>query len=152
NGLAGLSCRSCWMVFHPVGAAERAVPLQNGCISNPFLEERLMSQSNRSVGRLRPQARSLAESLRQFLTPAVWKQAQATRPCGQTNPKRSPRWQTQPLVLVLLFMTWCCGDSQAECFETARATCSACLRKRRRPGKTLHGFQKALAKLPLRVL
>jgi hypothetical protein len=120
--------------------------------AKPFLEERLMSQSNRSVGRLRPQARSLAESLRQFLTPAVWKQAQATRPCGQTNQKRSPRWQTQPLVLVLLFMTWCCGDSQAECFETARATCSACLLKRRRPGKTLHGFQKALAKLPLRVL
>jgi hypothetical protein len=56
------------------------------------------------------------------------------------------------LVLVLLLMTWCCGDSQPERFETAKACCVACLPKRRRPGRTVQGFQKALAKLPLRVL
>jgi hypothetical protein len=49
-------------------------------------------------------------------------------------------------------MTWCCGDSQPERFETAKAFCVACLNKRRRPGKTVQGFQKALAQLPMTVL
>jgi Transposase DDE domain len=56
------------------------------------------------------------------------------------------------LILVLLLMTWCCGDSQPERFETAKAFCVACLPKRRRPGQTVQGFQKALAKLPMNVL
>jgi hypothetical protein len=56
------------------------------------------------------------------------------------------------LVLVLLFMTWSCGDSQPERFETARAFCVVCLPKRRRPGRTVQGFQKALAQLPMAVL
>jgi hypothetical protein len=49
-------------------------------------------------------------------------------------------------------MTWCCGDSQPERFETAKAFCTACLPKRRRPGRTVQGFQKALAKMPTPVL
>jgi hypothetical protein len=56
------------------------------------------------------------------------------------------------LVLVLLMTTWCCGDSQPERFETAKAFCVACLPKRRRPGRTVQGFQKALAKMPTGVL
>jgi len=59
---------------------------------------------------------------------------------------------TQPLVLTLLLMTWCHGDSQAERFECAKAYCQWCLHKRRNPGKTVQGFQKALARLPLVVL
>ena len=98
--------------------------------------------------RLRPHARSFVDCLREFLTPALWKQAHQQRP----RPRRSPRWDTQPLVLVLLLMTWCCGDSQPERFETAKAFCIVCLPKRRRPGQTVQGFQKALAKLPMRVL
>jgi len=98
--------------------------------------------------RLRPTAKSLMGSLRDFLTPALWKQAKQTRPAG----RRPSRWRTQPLVMVLLVMTWCCGDSQAERFETAKAFCVACWSKRRRPGKTWEGFQKALAKTPLRLL
>ncbi len=97
--------------------------------------------------RLRPAARSLLESLRNFLTPALWKQAQAARP-GRV----SPRWTTQPLVLTLLVLTWSCGDSQEERFETARAFVAVCLPKRRRPGKTVRGFDKALARLPLPAL
>src|SRR5260370_34256549 len=54
--------------------------------------------------------------------------------------------------MVLLLMTWCCGDSQAERFEVAKGFCSVLLPKRRRPGRTVQGFQKALAKLPTRVL
>ena len=98
--------------------------------------------------RLRPQARSFVDCLREFLTPALWKQVHQQRHCK----RRSPRWGTQPLVFVLLTMTWCCGDSQAERFETAKAYCATCLPKRRRPGRTVQGFQKALAKVPLSVL
>jgi hypothetical protein len=55
-------------------------------------------------------------------------------------------------VLVLLALTWTCGDSFPERFETARAFAAVCLPKRRRPGQTVQGFQKALARLPMRVL
>src|SRR5436309_2223051 len=88
------------------------------------------------------------ESLRQFLTPEVWKQAHRMRAVS----RRSPRWQAQPLVLVLLLMTWCCGDSIPERFETAKAYCAVCLSKRRGPGKSVQGFQKALSKMPASVL
>jgi len=98
-------------------------------------------------GRLRPVARSLVDSLRHFLTPALWKQAKPAR-----GPRRRPRWGTQPLVLVLLALTWACGDSCPERFETARAFAAVCLPKRRRPGQTVQGFRKALARLPMPVL
>ena len=102
----------------------------------------------KSPRRLRSQARSFVDCLREFLTPALWKQAHNHR----QGKRRSSRWSTQPLVLVLLLMTWSCGDSQPERFETAKAFCVVCLPKRRRPGQTVQGFQKALAKLPTRVL
>jgi Transposase DDE domain len=100
-----------------------------------------------AAGRLRPAARSLVASLRHFLTPAVWKQAHQAR-----GPRRRPRWAVQPLVLVLLTLTWACGDATPERFETARAFAGVCLPKRRRPGKTVQGFQKALARLPMPAL
>jgi hypothetical protein len=98
--------------------------------------------------RLRPQARSFLDCLREFLTPALYKQVHQQRH-GQ---RHAARWATQPLLLVLLLLTWCCGDSQAERFETARACCIALLPRRRRPGRTVQGFQKALAKVPTRAL
>lgn len=98
--------------------------------------------------RLRPQARSFADCLREFLTPALYKQAHQQR----HSQRQAARWATQPLILVLLLMTWCCGDSQPERFETARAFCVVLLPKRRRPGRTVQGFQKALAKVPTRLL
>jgi hypothetical protein len=93
----------------------------------------------------------LAESVREFLTPAVWKQAEAAARAGR-SPRRPPRWTLQPLVLTLVFVTWSCGDSQAERFETAKAACIACRVGRRRPGRTAAGFSKALARLPVAVL
>jgi DDE family transposase len=99
-------------------------------------------------GRLRRPARSFVDCLREFLTPALWKQAHGLR----QSKRRSSRWSTQPLVLMLLLMTWCCGDSQPERFETAKGFCVVLLPKRRRPGQTIQGFQKALAKLPMGVL
>lgn len=47
------------------------------------------------------QPQSLMEFVRQFLTPQVWKQARQAVPLR----RRKPRWDLQPLVLVLLAMT-----------------------------------------------
>jgi hypothetical protein len=101
-----------------------------------------VSSSGAPVG---PQ--SFLECLGHFLTPQVWKQAQQAVPR-----RRAWRWQTQPLLFVLLCMTWCTGDSLPERFETARAFYLALHQRRRRPGKTFAGFEKALAALPMPVL
>jgi hypothetical protein len=90
---------------------------------------------------------SFLECFGYFLTPQVWKQAhQAVRR------RRALRWQAQPLVFVLLVMTWCAGESLPERFETARAFYVALHPRRRRPGKTFAGFEKALGQVPLPVL
>lgn len=103
-----------------------------------------MSQA-RKPGRRSSAATSLAECVRDFLTPAVWKQAQ------QVNPRwrSSRRWTAQALIVIAAVMTWCWGDSQAERFAVARVFYVASHDKRRRPGRTVQGFQKALARLPL---
>jgi Transposase DDE domain len=92
--------------------------------------------------------RSLMGYLRQFLTPQVCKQAR------QAVPRRRglPRWDLQPLLILALAMTWAAGDSQAEKFETARGFYVATHRARKRPGATVAGFQKALARVPMRQL
>jgi hypothetical protein len=92
------------------------------------------------------QPQSLLEYVRQFLTPQVWKQARHVVPRHRAH----PRWDLQPLVLIVLAMTWAAGDSQAEKFQTARGFYVASYEARKRPGKTLQGFQKALARVPLR--
>ena len=90
---------------------------------------------------------SLMQCLGHFLTPQVWKQAHQAVPR-----RRAWRWQTQPLLFILLGMTWCAGDSLPERFETARAFYVAVHQRRRRPGRTFAGFEKALGKLPVPVL
>ena len=94
------------------------------------------------------QPQSLMNFVRQFLTAQVWKQAR------QAVPKRRSRqrWDLQPLVLVLLAMTWAAGDSEWERFEAARGFYVMAYESRKRPGKTLGGFQKALARIPMRQL
>jgi len=105
-------------------------------------------KSARKRTKARKRAKSFLDCLRKFATPAVWKQAQQAR-----KMTRCPmRWRTQPLLLVLLTMTWCCGDSLTERFETARAFCVVCRPRRKRPGQTVEGFQKAMARLPMGVL
>jgi hypothetical protein len=100
----------------------------------------------RKLRRLR-QPRALLDYVHQFLTPQVCKQAR------RATPRRShPRWDLQPLVIIAMAMTWAAGDSQAERFEAARGFYVASHAARRRPGKTLQGFQKALSRLPLRPL
>ncbi|HLJ46373.1 MAG TPA: transposase [Bryobacteraceae bacterium] len=94
------------------------------------------------------QPQSLLECVRQFLTPQVWKQARQAVP----GRRQKPRWDLQPLILVLLAMTWTAGDSELERFEAARGFYVLSYESRRRPGKTLAGFQKALARIPMRQL
>src|SRR4051812_38887241 len=91
---------------------------------------------------------SVLESLRLFLTPAIWKQGHQ----AHTRPHRQCSWNIQPLVLVLLCLTWASGDRPEERFEAARGFCVCLLPKRRRPGDTLSGFLKALSRLPMPVL
>lgn len=105
-------------------------------------------QRTPGAGRPTRHARSLPDCLRQFLTPAVWRQARR----GLRRPRRDARWDFHHLVLVLLAMTWSLGESGHERFEMARGIVALCRPKRRRPGRTAQGFHKALARLPVRSL
>lgn len=91
---------------------------------------------------------SLLGCLNQFLTPDVWRQAQAV----PGAPRRNARWNLHRLTFVLLALTWCTGDSVPERFETARAWYIACYQCRKRPGTTCPGFLKALIGVPVAVL
>ena len=93
-------------------------------------------------------AQSLPACLRQFLTPAVWKQARRSL----IGPRHETRWIFHHLVLVALAMTWSLGESSPERFEMARGIVAICRPKRRRAGETAQGFQKALVRLPMRPL
>jgi hypothetical protein len=52
----------------------------------------------------------------------------------------------------MLLMAWSAGDSLPERFEVARGVYVACCPKRRRPGKSFSGFEKALGKLSMPML
>jgi hypothetical protein len=110
------------------------------------MEERHMCTA-RKPARVRPRAKGLIDSMREFLTSAVFKQVRKTAPR-----RKRPRWDLLPLLYILLMTSWCCGDSLPERFETARAFYVACCPKRKRPGKSFAGFEKAVSKLPIYVL
>jgi hypothetical protein len=100
----------------------------------------------RKPRQLRPVAKSLPECLREFLTPSVFRQVRKA-----AGSRKKPRWDIQPLLMILLTMTWCCGDSLPEKFEAARGFYVVSHSKRRRPGKTVQGLQQAVKKLPMPV-
>lgn len=91
---------------------------------------------------------SFAEALVQFLTPQVFKQGHQ----AWQKSHYDCRWCLKGLVWVLLLMTWGLGKSEAERFQTARAFYVSRHRSSKRPGKSWEGFQKALRRLPVRVL
>jgi hypothetical protein len=137
-----LICLSCGEVRakRPAQAAQLKEPFLDrmGVVTHSIQEKRLMLKT----------ARSFQEALSQYLTPQLWKQVLgAWRPAQAAS-----RWTLQPLLWVVLTMTWCSGDSQGERFAAARAFYVSCHQKRRRPGDSLPGFQMALARLPARVL
>ena len=101
----------------------------------PATEKRLMIRPTDRSPAATTTPQSFLQCLGYFLTPQVWKQAQQAIPR-----RRAWRWQTQPLLFVLLCMTWCTGDSLPERFETARAFYVALHQRRRRPGQAFAGF------------
>ena len=101
----------------------------------------------RKWARQRRRAKSLIGSMREFLTPEVFKQVR-----NASRRRKSPRWDVHPLLYILVLTTYCCGDSLPEKFEAARVFYVASCPKRKRPGEQFSGFEKAVAKLPLPVL
>jgi len=67
--------------------------------------------------RLRPQAKNLPQSVREFLTPQFFKQVRRQIAIR----RRKPRWDVHPLIWVMLLMAWSAGDSLPERFEVAGA-------------------------------
>jgi len=101
----------------------------------------------RKRARQRRRAKSLIGSMREFLTPEVFKQVR-----NASKRRKCPRWDLHPLLYILLLTTYCCGDSLPEKFEAAKGFYVVCCSKRRRPGASFTGFGKAVAKLPMPVL
>jgi hypothetical protein len=110
------------------------------------MEERQMAGARKRT-RQRRRAKSLIGSMREFLTPVVFKQVRNAMPR-----RKSPRWDLHPLLYILLLTTYCCGDTLPEKFEAARGFYVVCCSKRKRPGTCFSGFEKALAKLPMPIL
>ena len=101
----------------------------------------------RKQARQRRRAKSLIGSMRNFLTHEVFKQVR-----NASKRRKSPRWDLHPLLWILLLTTYCCGDSLPEKFEAAKGFYVACCPKRKRPGKSFAGFEKAITKLPMPIL
>jgi hypothetical protein len=85
--------------------------------------------------------------MRKFLTPEVFKQVR-----NASKRRKCPRWDLHPLLYVLVLTTYCCGDSLPEKVEAAKSFYVVCCPKRKRPGASFTGFEKAIAKLPMPVL
>jgi hypothetical protein len=110
------------------------------------MEERQMARA-RKRARQRRRAKSLIGSMRIIVTSDVFKQVR-----NVVKRRKSPRWDLHPLLWILLLTTYCSGDSLPEKFETAREFYVVCCPKRKRPGKSFGGFEKAITKLPMPIL
>jgi Transposase DDE domain len=106
--------------------------------------------SAKKARRQAQRAESLSSSIRQFLTPEVWKQAR--RAAHVAGCRNDQRWTLQPLILIWVLMAWCPAQTDAERFVTARTYyVQIHCPKRKRPGKYFSGFDKALLRLPITV-
>ncbi len=101
----------------------------------------------RKRARQRRRPKSLIGSMREFLTPMVFKQVR-----NASKRRKSPRWDLYPLLYILLLTTYCCGDNLPEKFEAAKGFYVVCCPKRKRPGASFSGFEKAVSRLPMPVL
>jgi hypothetical protein len=89
--------------------------------------------------------RSFLNSIHQYLSPSVWKQAHQV----WQRPKAASRWSLHAVIGTLLHMVWNGGDSLEERFASARACYVAAHQRERRPGQSLAGFLAAVVRLPL---
>ena len=95
-------------------------------------------------------AESLSGSMRQFVTPQVWKQVKHA--AKQHGCRDRTRWTLQPLILIAAIMTWCAGETDADRFVLSRAFyVQIHAPKRQRPGKAFSGFCEAMLRLPMPV-
>ena len=93
---------------------------------------------------------SLSGSMRQFLTPEVWKQVKHA--ASQHGCRHGVRWTLQPLIMIAAIMTWCAGETDADRFVLSRSFyVQIHCPKRQRPGKAFSGFCKAMFSLPMPV-
>src|ERR1017187_1869596 len=100
------------------------------------MEERQMAGA-RMRAHQRGRAKSLIGSVREFLTPEVFKQVR-----NASKRRKCPRWDLHPLLYILVLTTYCCGDSLPEKFEAAKTFYVASCSKRKRPGGHFSGFEK----------
>ncbi len=106
--------------------------------------------SSKRASRRAKRSESLSASMRQFLTPQVWKQAKQA--AGQHGYHKGILWTLQPLIMIGAIMTWCAGETDAERFVVSRAFyVQIHCPKRQRPGKCFTGFCKAMLRLPMPV-
>ena len=75
--------------------------------------------SAKRAQRLVKRAESLSGSMRQFVTPQVWKQVKHA--AKQHGCRDRTRWTLQPLILIAAIMTWCAGETDADRFVLSRA-------------------------------
>ena len=115
--------------------------------------QRLSSPSRaaaKRAGRRAKRSESLSGSIRQFLTPQVWKQAKQA--ASQHDCRKGIVWTLQPLIMIGAIMTWCAGETDAERFVLSRAFyVQVHCPKRKRPGEEFSGFCKAMLGLPMPV-
>jgi Transposase DDE domain len=95
-------------------------------------------------------SKSLSGSMRQFLTPGVWKQVKQA--ASKHGCRKGVRWTLQPLIMIGAIMTWCAGETDADRFVLSRAFyVQVHCPKRQRPGKAYSGFCRAILRLPMPV-
>ena len=106
--------------------------------------------SAKQAQRRAKRSESLSGSMRQFLTPEVWKQVKHA--ASQHGCRHGVRWTLQPLIMIAAIMTWCAGETDADRFVLSRSFyVQIHCPKRQRPGKAFSGFCKAMLHLPMPV-
>ena len=106
--------------------------------------------SAKQAQRRAKRSESLSGSMRQFLTPEVWKQVKHA--ASQHGCRNGVRWTLQPLIMIAAIMTWCAGETDADRFVLSRSFyVQIHCPKRQRPGKAFSGFCKAMLHLPMPV-
>ena len=90
--------------------------------------------SAKQAQRRAKRSESLSGSMRQFLTPEVWKQVKHA--ASQHGCRNGVRWTLQPLIMIAAIMTWCAGETDADRFVLSRSFyVQIHCPKRQRPGK-----------------
>ena len=90
--------------------------------------------SAKQAQRRAKRSESLSGSMRQFLTPEVWKQVKQA--ASQHGCRNGVRWTLQPLIMIAAIMTWCAGETDADRFVLSRSFyVQIHCPKRQRPGK-----------------